>query len=158
LEAQLVRLLTISMAENGGEFNAADFRNRYIQFMTTPGSHSDTYASTCHRMFFANWANGIAPENCPDNDGHNTDAIDALTLTVPLILQYADAPAAERNRKVIELINITRRTRALDMYAVAFSDLLVAVLKGADLRDSVEDCGRRLEGEDSDGLIRYDAF
>lgn len=43
---------------------------------------------------------GIAPSDCADNDGHNTDAIDALTLTVPVIIKYADAPRDERNRKV----------------------------------------------------------
>jgi ADP-ribosylglycohydrolase len=156
LEAQLVRLLTISMAANGGEFVASDFRERYIKFMTTPGSHNDTYASTCHRMFFANYVRGVPPENCADNDGHNTDAIDALTLTVPLILQYMDAPAEVRNRKIVELINVTRRTRALDAYAIAYSDLLINVLRGVSLRDAVEECGRKLEGDDSDGLIRYE--
>ena len=32
---------------------------RYVKFMTTPGSHNDTYAGTCHRMFFANWKAGV---------------------------------------------------------------------------------------------------
>jgi ADP-ribosyl-[dinitrogen reductase] hydrolase len=99
LEAQLVRVLSKSIADRG-VFDAKDFRDRYIQFMTTPGSHSDTYASTCHRMFFANYVRGVPPEQCADNDGHNTDAIDALTLTVPVIIKYADAPAAERIQKV----------------------------------------------------------
>ena len=27
----------------------------YAAFMTTPGTHNDTYAATAHRMFFANW-------------------------------------------------------------------------------------------------------
>lgn len=54
--------------------------------MTTEGSHNDAYASTCHRMFFANFIRDVAPANCADNDGHNTDAIDALTLTIPVIV------------------------------------------------------------------------
>jgi hypothetical protein len=36
-------------------------------------------------MFFANVVRDVAPEACADNDGHNTDAIDALTLTIPVI-------------------------------------------------------------------------
>ena len=36
---------------------------RYINFMTTPGSHNDTYAGTCHRIFFANLTNGMKPSN-----------------------------------------------------------------------------------------------
>ena len=43
---------------------------------------------------------GVSPSECADNDGHNTDAIDALTLTVPVIIKYADATPEERNRKV----------------------------------------------------------
>ena len=42
----------------------------------------------------------MSPSECADNDGHNTDAIDALTLTVPVIIKYADASPEERNRKV----------------------------------------------------------
>ena len=57
-----------------------------------------------------------------------------------------------RNQKVKECIYITRRTRALDQYAEAFSDLLVAVLNGADLKTAVEKCGQQIEGED--GTIR----
>lgn len=60
--------------------------------MTTAGSHNDTYAGTCHRMFFANWVKKTDPNECPDNDGHNVDTIDALTLAVPVILKYHNLP------------------------------------------------------------------
>jgi hypothetical protein len=43
---------------------------------------------------------GVPPSECADNDGHNTDAIDALTLTVPVIIKYADSSREERNKKV----------------------------------------------------------
>lgn len=39
--------------------------------MTTPGSHNDVYAGTCHRMFFSNYVSGKDPKKCADNDGHN---------------------------------------------------------------------------------------
>ncbi|KAK3254376.1 hypothetical protein CYMTET_36408 [Cymbomonas tetramitiformis] len=54
LEAQLLLVLLQSINANDGVFNQDDFRQRYIHFMTTPGTHNDAYASTCHRMFFAN--------------------------------------------------------------------------------------------------------
>jgi hypothetical protein len=82
--------------------------------------------------------------NCGVYAGHNVDAIDALTLIVPVIIMYSEAPAEIRNKAIIECINITRKTRALDSYAVAFSDLLVDVLHGKDLREAVEECGRKL--------------
>jgi hypothetical protein len=39
-------------------------------------------------MFFKNLVEGNDPKNCADNDGHNVDAIDALTTTVPVIIHY----------------------------------------------------------------------
>jgi hypothetical protein len=54
--------------------------------MTRPGSHNDTYAATAHRMFFKNLEEGKSPETCPDNDGHNVDSIDALTVAIPVII------------------------------------------------------------------------
>ena len=74
LEAQLARVLMKSIVDNGGIFQPDHFRQAYIQFMTTPDSHNDTYASTCHRMFFANLIfRKLDPKDCPDNDGHNVD-------------------------------------------------------------------------------------
>lgn len=56
LEAQLARLLLRTLASNA--LNHESFVKEYVGFMTTPGSHNDTYASTCHRMFFANYVKG----------------------------------------------------------------------------------------------------
>lgn len=44
LEAQLVRLQLRSMVETDGLFDFDNFLQKYITFMTTPGSHNDTYA------------------------------------------------------------------------------------------------------------------
>lgn len=76
LEVQLARVLMKSIVQNGGKFNADHFRTKYVEFMTTPNSHNDTYASTCHRMFFANMIyRQLPPEKCPDNDHHNVDTV-----------------------------------------------------------------------------------
>jgi hypothetical protein len=37
------------------------------------------------------------PQNCPDNDGHNVDAIDALTIALPVIVRYSSADRNTRN-------------------------------------------------------------
>lgn len=67
-----------------------DFLSAYVTFMTTKDSHNDTYAGTCHRMFFENWVKKVEPKECPSNDGHNVDTIDAMTLAIPVILKYHD--------------------------------------------------------------------
>jgi ADP-ribosyl-[dinitrogen reductase] hydrolase len=128
LEAQLVRVL-MRTTNDQKHYSPSAFLTSYIDFMTTPGSHNDTYASTCHRMFFSNLVSGVVPAKCADNDGHNVDAIDALTLAIPVIVRFADVPAHERNRLVKETVYLTRNTRALDPYLEAFGDLLVAVLQ-----------------------------
>lgn len=81
LEMQIARVLMKSIVASDGRFDEDHFRKAYIDFMTTKGSHNDTYASTCHRMFFANLIfHKKDPKDCPDNDGHNVDAIDGLVL------------------------------------------------------------------------------
>ena len=144
LEAQLTRLLTRTMVAKGTAFTLDDFRDAYIQFMRTPGSHNDTYASTAHRMFFANLVKGVAAKDCADNDGHNTDAIDALTLTVPIIVANAGTgmPKEELYRQAVACVAVTRRSRALTRYVHALCDLLTATLQGAPLRDTVESIGQ----------------
>lgn len=128
-----------------------EFLDRYIKFMRTPGSHNDTYASTAHRMFFKNLMDKKKPLECADNDGHNTDAIDALTLTVPVILSNIDTAPDNRNKLVKQYVSLTRKTDALDRYLVNFSDLLVNVVKGRDLRDAVADAFLALQ---QDGVGR----
>jgi hypothetical protein len=39
----------------------------------------------------------VKPEECPDNEAKNVDLLDALTITVPVIIRYADSDSAERN-------------------------------------------------------------
>ena len=154
LEAQLCRVLTRSLLSSRAtavEFSAEDFTNKYMSFMQTPGSHNDTYASTAHRMFFSNLIRGEAPHNCADNDGHNVDTIDALTLTVPIIIAYADADRTERNNKIREVIAVTRKSSIVQRYAENYSDILVAVLHGARIRESIDQF-------DSSGSIRRNAL
>lgn len=90
LEAQLARVLMKSIANNDGEFNSDLFRNQYVKFMMTPRSHNDTYASTCHRMFFANLIyKELPPSECPDKNNQNVETIDGLVL--PTIVSMAEA-------------------------------------------------------------------
>jgi len=159
LEAQLTRLLVRNLAsQDNAEFQPSSFLAEYISFMRTPGSHNDTYASTAHRMFFENLVqNKKPPEQCAANDGHNTDAIDALTLTVPVIVRYAGDAAVEREAlyaKVDSCISLTRRSPALTTYARAWTDLLCDVLQGADLRVAIEAIGLQYFGGSVKAMVR----
>ena len=70
---------------NKGIYDPTDFLNEYIGFMTEPNRHNDTYAESYHRDFFANYANGIAPDKCAGPDGHDTASIGGL-VGLPLII------------------------------------------------------------------------
>ena len=60
------RVLLKSINRHSGAYDRDTYTEDYTAFMTTPGTHDDTYAGTCHRMFFANWSRGVAPrKDCP---------------------------------------------------------------------------------------------
>lgn len=131
LEAQLVRVVCASIATQG-RFSQEDLRKRYVEFMTTPGSHNDCYASTCHRMFFANMSKGLPAEQCPDNDHHNVDTIDGLVMAVPACL--AAKSAAEARQQAASCVAVTRASSALPQYAGQLAELLQGLLQGEPLQ------------------------
>jgi ADP-ribosylglycohydrolase len=139
LEAQLVRVLMKSIVANDGQFDADHFRAAYIAFMTTKGSHNDTYASTCHRMFFANLIfKKLDPKDCPDNDEHNVDTIDGLILPTITALAYGSRRCEESSigAHSAKTACVTRNSRALEQYSATWSELV-----HASLRDSEEEGG-----------------
>jgi ADP-ribosyl-[dinitrogen reductase] hydrolase len=105
-------------------------------------------AATGHRMFFANYVQGKPPVECADNDGHNTDAIDALTLVIPVTVACVDVPTPIRHSLVLSIMHGIRRTgRVTDKCATVFSDMLCQVMSGErSLEDVVEAAGQEIYG------------
>jgi len=133
LEASLARLLVRTAAAQG-RVDADAFRDAYVTFMQTPGSHNDTYASTAHRMFFANLVHGKRdPKDCPDNDGHNVDTVDGLVLpaVAAAVAAYQGGPAeaglVQARDAAVAIGKVTRNSRAVDAAAAA----LAAAVHGA---------------------------
>jgi hypothetical protein len=58
--------------------------------MTIPGKHNDSYASTCHRVFFKNHKEGAKLSECADN-GSNVESLDALSNIVPVIIRHINS-------------------------------------------------------------------
>lgn len=63
---------------------------------------------------------------CPDNDGHNVDAIDALTVTGAAAL-VALARGDDPHAAARTYLHALRRTRGLDRHVAVFTDLLVSL-------------------------------
>lgn len=144
LEMQIGRELMKSIVANNGCFDEDKFRKAYVDFMTTEGSHNDTYASTCHRMFFANMIfHKKDPKDCPDNDGHNVDTIDGLIL--PSITALAETARqlsnsdngtlqlSEENKRAIQHASartaaVTRSSKVLETVSKEWANLVSAAL------------------------------
>ena len=143
LDTLLARLLVRTILRTQ-RVDAAEYRKDYVTFMTTPDSHNDVYAGTCHRMFFANRQKGLPEEQCADNDGHNVDAIDGLINVTPVALALHARDSAAQDQALRDVILVIRNSEVLVEYAKVYRDLLLAVLRGADLRQSVVQAAKRL--------------
>mmetsp|Transcript_31449 Transcript_31449/g.76115 ORF Transcript_31449/g.76115 Transcript_31449/m.76115 type:complete len:523 (+) Transcript_31449:143-1711(+) len=131
LEASIARVLMKSIVTNGGKFNEEHFRHSYVEFMTTPDSHNDTYASTCHRMFFANLVYGQKdPKDCPDNDSHNVDTIDGLVLpTIVALAGSGDRDAADsQSAAAAKCASVTRKSIILERVSSAWTKVVESAL------------------------------
>jgi len=137
LEAILTRRVVKVTAEKQGAFDPAAILADYISFMMTPGSHNDTYASTAHRMFFKNLVeNKLPPEKCPDNDRHNVDTTDAVTMSVPICLLDADDNVAEQQAR--QTVGLTRKSPTSEAVILEYTRLIRSLCRGADLKQAVK--------------------
>jgi ADP-ribosyl-[dinitrogen reductase] hydrolase len=129
LNLTLCRLLLHSLLENNG-YDPDDYLKRYIAFMTTPGSHRDTYVEEYHRHFFARLAEGRSPRNCGIQEKH----IGGLVGLVPIIVYYRNEPqtaaTAARNH-----LSLTHRGPRMQRSADFLIDTLLRVFQGESLQE-----------------------
>jgi len=135
LNMQLALELIASLRACGG-YDSGDYTRRYTGFMTTPGRHRDTYVEECHRNFFTRYARGKKPEDCGGEDIH----IGGLAHVPILAVWYADDEAAAL-AAVREHVRVTHRGELVETAARDLTKMLVAVLHGAGVRESIEKFG-----------------
>ena len=131
LNVKISQLLIESLVQNGG-YDADDFLKKYIQFMTTPGNHRDTYIEECHRNFFENYAAGTSPRECGVDEKH----IGGLVGIIPIIVFYRNTPEKARN-KALEHLALTHPGSKMAEAASLVIELLLRVLEGKPLQDAV---------------------
>ncbi|KXZ49126.1 hypothetical protein GPECTOR_23g55 [Gonium pectorale] len=154
LNAICARLVTRTITRDKG-YSAASFLQEYVRFMTTPGSHNDTYAESFHRDFFKNWAAGVPPERCSQGtEGHNTAQIGGFVMLPPVILAKLDGPAAAKERALKHLGN-THESRKLAGYAEKYAELIYGLATGADLRTATSSLASGM-GINLEQLVPYD--
>ena len=135
LNMQLALELLGSLRACGG-YDRADYMRRYVDFLTIPGRHRDTYLEECHRNFFTKYARGKKPEDCGGEDIH----IGGLAHVPVLAVWYADDEAAAL-AAVREHVRVTHRGEAVETAARDLTKMLMAILHGASVRESIEKFG-----------------
>merc|ERR1711972_847981 len=115
----------------------------YVDFMTTPGTHNDAYASSYHRMFFQNRAAGKPLHECPSNDNHNVDAIDGLVMPAVVLLGYSMEDESAAREAAQSCVGVTRRSKRVEDYVAELSLLLRSVLSGERLADAAHAAAKR---------------
>ena len=135
LNMQLALELLALLRERDG-YDQPDYLKRYIDFMTTPGRHRDTYVEECHRNFFTKYARGKKPENCGGDDIH----IGGLAHVPILAAWYADEESAAL-AAVREHVRVTHRGELIETAARDLTKMLIAILNGSGIRESIEKFG-----------------
>jgi ADP-ribosylglycohydrolase len=108
-----------------GHYDSTDFLHEYIRFMTEPDRHNDTYAESYHRDFFANYANGVAPEKCAGTEGHDTASIGGL-VSLPLVIMatLVDGDLAATNYAALTQQRLTHNSSLLERHTLELSALM----------------------------------
>jgi len=131
LNVKICRLLIESINETGS-YQGDDFLRRYIAFMTTPGSHRDTYIEECHRNFFANFARDIPPRKCGVAEKH----IGGLIGIVPVVAFYFNRPDKAREAALAHLA-LTHPGLKMATAGSLMINLLLKVLNGIPLKAAI---------------------
>jgi len=129
LNIKLCALLIESLNANQG-YSADDYLSRYIPFMTTPGSHRDTYVEEYHRHFFTNYAAGKNPRHCGVMEKH----IGGLVGLVPIVVFYRHS-ASRAAEAALEHLSLTHLGQKMRNAAEVLIPLLLEILSGRPLRE-----------------------
>ncbi len=128
LNALCARLVLRSLCRMKAH-DTADFLAAYVQFMTTEGSHNDTYAESYHRDFFANWARGVPVERCAGATGHDTASIGGLVGLAPVVLAVAAGGEVEQAVQAgLRQLRLTHQSQPLEVFAAAYCRLLAQLV------------------------------
>lgn len=126
LNLQCLRVLMRSIVSEQ-KYSAERFLADYVTFMTTPGTHNDTYAESFHRDFFSNYAKGVEPSKCAGEEGHDTPSIGGMVmLSAVIFLHCRDRQKAKA--AALEQLKLTHLSSVLSRYVEIYADLLLDIL------------------------------
>lgn len=122
----------------------------FVKFLTTPGSHNDTYAESFIRGFFQDWAQEDAPPTSAEDvlkfterrsavklsgpDDHQLTGISCLMMAVPWILHNAHRDEETCVKSALDWCRLTHPLAANDVSVTVFSRVLYKTLNGSSLK------------------------
>ncbi|XP_076453534.1 uncharacterized protein LOC143288786 [Babylonia areolata] len=125
----------------------------YVRFMTTPGTHNDTYAESFHRSFFKDWVQEsprptaaldlieFAEKRSRDKTSGRPDSqlsvIGALVPAIPWIVRAAHRTESQCAKSAVDFIRLTHPVTSLVPFVDVYARLLHAVMNGLDLKAEV---------------------
>jgi len=150
---------------------------RLVSFLTTPGSHNDTYAESFIRAFFQDWAQLDSPPTAAEDvlrfaearaqkklsgpGDHQLTGISCLMMAVPWVLHNAHKDEETCVKSALEWCRLTHPLAANDQSVLTFSRVLYKTLNGNSLRqeslDALTILGRGRAGQETvDEMKAYD--
>jgi ADP-ribosylglycohydrolase len=132
LTMKIAAVIHRSLIDNGG-YDRCDVLRRYIDLLTHPARHRDTYIEECHRAFFTNLGRGLPAEKCAVEEKH----IGGLAMNLPLPIHFADH---EEEGKALAFQNLalTHSGDKMKVAAEAVYSLLYSTLRGSGLERAIE--------------------
>jgi len=128
---------------------------RFVSFLTTPGSHNDTYAESFIRAFFQDWAQLDAPPTQAEDvlmfaerrsakklsgpGDHQLTGISCLMMAVPWVLHNAHKDEETCVKSALEWCRLTHPLAANDQSVTTFARVLYKTLNGSPLRQEALD-------------------
>jgi ADP-ribosyl-[dinitrogen reductase] hydrolase len=141
LNVRLLVLLMQSLIDNGG-YVPDDYLQRLVRFMTTPGTHNDTYIDAYLRAFFGKYARGHALKDCGIEEKH----LSGLIGLVPFIAAGGEDRDAAR-ASALEHMHLTHRGPLMTEAAELVMDLLLALREGCPFPQAMSELARRRDSD-----------
>jgi ADP-ribosylglycohydrolase len=162
LNAHCARLVTRTLIENAGHYDANKFLGNYIAFMTsdTP-QHPDTYAEAYHRGFFENLERGLPANKC-GLAADSTASVGGFVTIAPIaIAELLAARSLSEVQKICrEHLWLTHPDETLAKVCDAYVELIDALLfrsQDVDANDLIAASAEKTIGVDLPSLCEKSA-
>lgn len=132
LNVKLARQLLLYVQREKSYVSSA-WLERMIAFLTTPGSHRDTYVEEYLRYFFINYGKGMQPGDCGRSDEQH---IGGYSLMLPLVIAYAQSPGYAV-RIGLEHLSLTHGGAIMAEWGRFLNSTLLNILDGHSFQESV---------------------